>query len=590
MKRKSIKFHILITAFTLTLFAIALPTFITSNLFINNLEKENVRKSIETFRQAETRILALLADVSNQAYDLRTNEHIIDYLIQDYVTTYDETLSQYQFIQEIKKTVKSTSDVSAVIFLDDNGIMAGSSVNMRYFGDSNDHAFYNQLQPLDLRSDTKWLGLINLSELIPPQKQVNPKIDTHMICGIKKYVYTLSKSPEAHTLYILVAVNESSLLSCFSHLEDDGGSVFLLDENGKALSGSFPIGETPEFYDNISDNTSNSFMFQYSDNSKAQIISYKINSLGWTLVKSIPKEIYTVTITSMWQIAILIGTITLLLVFILYSIWARNFCIPIAKLTTSIHELKNGDLTSRVPLSDNYSNEMYLVCQQFNELLDNVNELLVQKEWNERERAALEIKTLQSQITPHFIYNTLTSIRYMATISGAINVEQALITFSNIIKPIFSTWQSDWKLHNEIKFIQNYISLMRMRFGNLISITVDMDEKANICRIPRFVLQTLLENCCEHGFEGDQKLNIILKAIIKENMLYICIQDDGVGISEERLAEIQYNIRNNIFSSSIGLTNLDRRIKLFCGDDCGLDIKSTYHKGTEITIRMRVII
>lgn len=590
MKRKSVKHQVLITTFTLTLFAIVFPTFITSNLFINNLEKENISKSTETFRQAETRILALLEEVSNEAFNLQNNEYIIDYLIQNYHTTHDKALSQFLFIQELKKTVKSTSNISAVIFLDDNGKMAGTSLNSRYFYDDNDYDFFNRLKNLNFGSSTNWLGIINSNEFIPAARQTNPLVDEYMICGIREYKYTLSKSPGTHVLYILFAINKSSLLSCFSHLVDEGGSVFLLDENGKALSGSFPFGETPEFYDNIGKSTSDSFMFQYSDHSEAQIIYYKINSIGWTLVKSIPKELYITTVTSMWQIAILIGAITLLLIFIFYSIWLRNFCIPITKLTTSIRELKNGNLTSRVPLSDNYSNEMYLVCQQFNELLDNINELLVQKEWNERERAALEIKTLQSQITPHFIYNTLTSIRYMATISGASNVEQALITFSNIIKPIFSTWQSDWQLCDEIKFIQNYISLMRMRFGNLISISVDIDEKANICRLPRFVLQTLLENCCEHGFEGNKKLNIILNAIIKENMLYISIKDDGIGISEEKLAEIQYNIRNNIFNSSIGLTNLDRRIKLFCGDDCGLDIKSTYHKGTELTVRMRVVI
>ena len=128
-----------------------------------------------------------------------------------------------------------------------------------------------------------------------------------------------------------------------------------------------------------------------------------------------------------------------------------------------------------------------------------------------------------------------------------------------------------------------------MRFGNLINIEIDTNEKANICRLPRFVLQTLLENCCEHGFEGDRKLNIRLTTQIRENILYINVKDDGVGISEEKLAEIQYNIRHGIFGSSIGLTNLDRRIKLFCGDDCGLDIKSTYNKGTEITVRIRAM-
>ena len=589
MKRRSIKFQILITAFILTLFAIVAPTFITSNLFTNNLEKQNKHQSIEDFRQVETRILLLLSDVRNTALSMPSEGDIADYLFKTYSTSSEEIIAQVLFVQEIQQTVKPSSNAAAMIFLDDSGKMAGYSLKATYFSDSSDCFISKRLKHLKFDFGTEWLGLVSSNELIPIHKQSDYDVDNFMICGANKYIYTLSNSPDHHSLYILFGINPDSLLSCFSHLEDGDSSVFLLDENGKALSGSFPVGEIPEFYGYIEESDSDSFMFTDSNHEEFQIIFYRINSTGWTLVKSIPKETYTATITSMWQIAFLIGTLTLLLVLILYSIWARNFCIPVARLTTSIRELKNGDLTSRVSLADNYSNEMYLVCEQFNELLDNVNQLLEQKEWHERERAALEIKTLQSQITPHFIYNTLTSIRYMATISGANNVEQALITFSNIIKPVFSTWQSDWQLQEELKFIENYISLMRMRFGNLINIEIDTNEKANICRLPRFVLQTLLENCCEHGFEGDRKLNIRLTTQIRENILYINVKDDGIGISEEKLAEIQYNIRHGIFGSSIGLTNLDRRIKLFCGDDCGLDIKSTYNKGTEITVRVRVL-
>lgn len=589
MKRISFKTQILLTAFILTLFSTAFPTFITSKIFINDIEEENTNQSIENFRQTEKHILTLLSDIHDEACTMWSNEYISDYLLENYITTSEETKSRFLFVQEIKKVVKSTSDTAAVLFIDTDGKMAGSSYNTRYFNNDSNYAFYQRLKDLDLNYNALWLGMVYNHELLPSGKQENSTTDDSMICGVKKHTYTLSGSTDLHTLYIVFAVNKSSLLNCFSYLEYEGSSVFLLDENGRTLSGSHPIGEVPEFYDKFDSHTADSFIFQDADNHESQIIYYKINSIGWTLVKSIPKDIYAEKVSSMWRVAILIEAITFVLIYICYSVWARNFCIPITKLTNSLMELKNGNFDTKVPIMDNYSNEVYLVCDQFNELIDNLNELLLQKELSEREHAALEIKTLQAQITPHFIYNTLTSIRYMAFAAGASNVEEALIAFSNIIRPVFSSWQQDWRLQDELAFIENYIHLMRMRFQNHFHIEIDVDEKATICRIPRFALQTLLENCCEHGFEGDQTLNICLKALIKDNILYIHVIDDGVGISKEKLSEIQENLCSDTCGSSIGLANLNKRIKLFCGNDCGLKILSTYNQGTEIIARIRVI-
>ena len=186
----------------------------------------------------------------------------------------------FQFIQEIKKSVKSFSSATAVLFFDDTGKMAGYSQNARYFNDSSDYSFFDRLKTLNFDFGTKWLGLVSSNELIPFNKQSNYDVDNLMICGVNKHIYTLSSSPEPHSLYILFEINQASLLSCFSHLEYEGSSIFLLDENGKVLSGSLPTGEVPEFYDYIEERNSDSFIFTDSNHEDAQIIYYRINSIG----------------------------------------------------------------------------------------------------------------------------------------------------------------------------------------------------------------------------------------------------------------------------------------------------------------------
>ena len=174
----------------------------------------------------------------------------------------------------------------------------------------------------------------------------------------------------------------------------------------------------------------------------------------------------------------------------------------------------------------------------------------------------------------------------MASLSGAKNVEEALIAFSNIIRPVFSTWQSDWTLREEFQLIEYYVSLMCMRFGSLFHMEKDIDDPCYEYRIPRFLILTLLENSCEHGFAGEKDLHILVRAKKENDMLMIDVEDDGNGIPNEKLEEIRYNISHEIDTGNIGLANLDRRVKLYSGKDCGIHIESEYGKGTREPVQI----
>ncbi len=592
-KRKSIRNQILTTAFTFTFLAITVPTFITSQLFTKNLEQENTRSSIEIFQQVEERIYSLLQNARNLANTVVDSPEILNYLVEDYDHSDDELTARYEFVQEISQSINSTSNLASIVLFREDGKTAGSSQVMRYFWQDNTAPIWETLKSLPFRSGTEWLGLVRSQDLLPPGELIEYAENEYKICGVTKRIFYFTSVPHYTCIYTLFEMNPSLLLDCFSHLEYENSQVCLLNQSGIVLSGSLPIGSVPEFFSEIGDDDSNSFLFKDSNKKSSQIIYHKMNNIGWTLVKIIPQEVYMSKIISMWTVALICGIVILLLLLVLYSLWVKKFCIPIVRLTSTIHEFKEANLDCRVELDDHYSSELYLVCEQFNEMLDNINLLLLQKELHERERADLEIRTLQSQISPHFIYNTLTSIRYMAFFLQATKVEEALITFSNIIRPIFSTWQADWSLKEELEFIKNYISLIRLRFENLIDIEIITDESANICRIPRFTLQTLLENSVEHGFEGDTPLHITLKTQTRDGILFIYVKDNGIGIDPEKLARINENLKRNveptcIEGESIGLANLDRRLKLFAGLDCGLRISSAPNKGTDITLRIRI--
>ena len=579
--------------FTVTIIALSIIVsfFLTSVLYTRNITAKNEQQTLESFSTVDSRISALLSDVYNTANELCRTDAVLDYMLLYPESEADRTLIRFRFANELADAVKSTSDVSTVAFFNDAGQMAGISTRRRFFPADTGYPFHAVLESLSFHNPTEiiWLDSIPMSSLVQSDASSRFLTDRDMVCGLSQFVYSDSRSLKMTVITFLFEVNPDSLLRCFSQLAEDGSRVYLLNSSGQIISGSDSVGSVPDFYERLLQTPGSSFIFTDSARDTYQIISRPTSNAGWTLVRCIPRAVYMSSIYTLWKSAGLICLVMLVLAGLLYTIWARNYCKPVLTLAKVIEDVRQGNLDTATPMSDRYPAEIRLVCEQFNEMLADIKRLLLQKEASEQERLSLEIKTLQAQITPHFVYNTLSAIRWMAAASGAENVESALITFSDIIHPVFNSWQQDWTLQEEIDFLGNYIKLMRMRFGNKMQITSVPDPDTVTCRVPRFALQTLLENCCEHALDIDRILHIELRSQIIDGMLYIRISDDGLGMSEERLQEIRASILSNTPTRSIGLINLNRRIKLFYGEDCGLEIQSRIGEGTTIIMRAHIL-
>ena len=181
-----------------------------------------------------------------------------------------------------------------------------------------------------------------------------------------------------------------------------------------------------------------------------------------------------------------------------------------ARVTDSLTRVQDGDLALRLP-EESGTAEIRLLETQFNRMLDSLNELLVQREADERAKLSLEMRSLQTQITPHFIYNTITSIRFAAQMRGDTVVADMLISLIRLLRPIFSEWTPEWTLGEELAFSENYMTLMRMRFGDRIRFEVQSAPDLSDCLVPRFTLQPVLENCCEHSAVTEHPLTVRIR-------------------------------------------------------------------------------
>lgn len=210
----------------------------------------------------------------------------------------------------------------------------------------------------------------------------------------------------------------------------------------------------------------------------------------------------------------------------------------------------------------------------------------------QNEQQKMEMKMLASQINPHFLYNTLESIRMQSLTTGNKAVANSIKLLGKSMRYVLeNTGTSFITLQKELDYIETYIAIQKMRFGDRVNFQVEVQPQvvpAEI-RILPFLIQPVIENSIVHGLEGiAENGHIQLKLATDEEFLQITVADNGLGMNEQQLQGLKENIKKNTLnaSTSIGLGNIDRRIKLCYGWEYGLSIRSIKGEGTYVTLRL----
>ena len=193
---------------------------------------------------------------------------------------------------------------------------------------------------------------------------------------------------------------------------------------------------------------------------------------------------------------------------------------------------------------------------------------------DEKNKQDLEYRMLQSQINPHFLYNTLNSIKWMATIQNATGIAEMTTALSRLLKTVSKDIRKVVPLRDELALLDEYMVIQKYRYGDSVNFEKQIPDDALLeTPIPRFILQPLVENAIFHGIEPRGSGNIVFSAVRQEADLLVSLSDDGVGMDDETVY-------------GIGLTNIDERLRSSFGESYGISVKSETGKGTTITIRL----
>ena len=289
--------------------------------------------------------------------------------------------------------------------------------------------------------------------------------------------------------------------------------------------------------------------------------------------------------------SIILACLCLLGIFFYHTM--RRISQPLKSLSKSIEKVMANDFNISLPKS--YLEELNTLNIGFSRIIDRIKDLIDMVLENEKEKYDAKYRALQYQINPHFLYNTLCSIRIAAFKNNDTEVSDMLLILSRYLKNMLSNPKEMALVKNEVENLHNYISLMKIRSHNSIDFSVNIDRGIDNLYIPKLIIQPLVENAIFHGL--NDKINLksdTAKIAIngyRKRDLYIEVYDNGLGIAQEEIEKIfqKKGDDGNVYSDRIGLANINERIKHKCGEMYGVRIDSRLDEYTKITLKLKAM-
>lgn len=260
---------------------------------------------------------------------------------------------------------------------------------------------------------------------------------------------------------------------------------------------------------------------------------------------------------------------------------------PVRKLMTAMQSISDGEMDTRAEVVS--GDEIGLAAEEFNRMLDRIEELIGQLIQEEKKKKDAELEALQYQITPHFMYNTLNSIKCYAMIHDQKEIAAVIEDFVELLQTCIRKKGTFLTVAEEIQVLENYIHLQEFRNGEAYQVAYEIEREAEQCLIPRLILQPLVENALIHGLDlKNNRKDLTIEAYTSGSRLYMKVRDNGRGMTQEQIEELlKKKGKKTKGLTAVGIPNIQERLKLYYGTQAKLLLKSS-GEGTEAIIYLPV--
>lgn len=566
----------LMMAAMVTILTIVVTRTYTSSIF----EQEDVKVQ-SSFTIASSAIESLLDSAMNTVSNLMQNEHVQLYAAGKFPREVDRVLARQALLEDLDDVLAGQPYLHGMLFIRENGSAFGLIRYRTFFldDDSSDILNKDMLESIycAARGRTLWFGPIPGEELYGMERL--KWMPDKLMLGV-----SVRQSLSYGKIYA-VAVMDAAQLNDYVNLLDDGrSSIYLTNASGQEIASTDDDMSAEIWASVISENAQSGMCVNKSELNERVYVNYqRIESLGWTLIRELPMAEHDRTLWELRRTALRAAAILLAATLCVYLLWLRGFVSTFDALRTSIDRLRQGGLKERLEKPFAIT-EFEEIRQEFNEMSVALEQLMDNACAMERQQLELELRSLQTQLSPHMIFNSITAIRWMATMSGADRISDMLMELSEMLRPVFRDWAIEWTLGEELLHLGHYSNLLDLRYGNNFSIAVEVPEALYSVRLPRFTLQPLIENSCEHGGVSSAMLHVFVRAWTEGDRIVISVRDDGVGIPQETIDHIRQKLAERGHTDHVGLYSVYNRIRICMGAESRLEVFNLKTGGTEVIV------
>lgn len=313
----------------------------------------------------------------------------------------------------------------------------------------------------------------------------------------------------------------------------------------------------------------------------------KVNGWNYYIVLAIPKKaLYRDSYGGTIMIAFLIICLSAI-AFVISNRLIKKEYEPLNSVVRKMEQVSNGNLTIRAT-EDKMGEDFRILAHGFNSMMDRIESLMEQVVTEQHQMDQIKFNALQSQIQPHFLYNALDCIHWQALSEGDRETSELIKALANYYRIFLSGGQDIIELSKEIEHIRNYLLIQNLRYDNIIESDIVVENQYKSCKLPKLTLQPLIENSIYHGIKSKEgrKGKVRIRVTRQEEDIYILVEDNGTGMSEEEVEEMNRNLSKHEDATGYGVRNVNKRIELLFGQEYGLRYERNESGGISVWIRM----
>ena len=561
-------------------------TYVVTRTYTDTILEQETAKTQAAFGVAANSVTSMADNARLLGQSMAQRDTVQRYAADGFASDAERVAARRALLEDTGMMLAQNPDVYGLLFMRGDGTVFGSLPYRNYFLEDEppefvSDEFFARVRSLQ-RGQTEWIGPVSGQTLY--QLGEFDKAPEQVMLGV-----TYSRSLEGGILYSIAVVEEQKLSGLLDLQSDGRSSFFIVSSSGLQLAssaGSAPL--SSGVWAAAEGSMAGSRSVDAGNGEWSHVSWQRIGSPDWYLVRELPMAEYDRTVNELQAFVLRAALMVFAVTMLIYMLWLSSFMRSFKALRSAIRRIGQGRLETRIERPFAIT-EFEEIRREFNGMNRELEAMIQTTRAMERSQLELELRALQTQLSPHMIFNSITAIRWMASMLGAERVSDMLMELSEMLRPVFRDWAIEWTLGEELKHLTHYSNLLDLRYGNNFTLTVDVPEEMLQLQLPRFTLQPLIENSCEHGGASSAKLHVCVSARMEKNRAALCVRDDGTGIDPETIEAINSRLAEGGHTKHVGLYSVYNRLRICMGDSSRMTVLSPPEGGAEVTVSWEIL-